>query len=432
MSKAKSIIALSLVILLVLGLGLLAWFGIYIGDNGSTFKIPSVRDDDAGIKRGLDLVGGSIITYQAVIDEDISDADLKSGMDSVLAMMVNRLDALNYTEANAYLSGDRRITIEIPSVSDPAEAMKKLGATAKLEFVDSDGNVVLTGDDIDKSYADNGTNSRQQQQLMVMLKLKKDAVPKFYEATKAAAAKGMESGKNFIAIMLDGEVISRPYVSNAINSDVCQIEGDPEQAVYLANIINSGRLPFALKDIESRSVGASLGAEALSTSVWAAFIGILLVCIFMVVVYRIPGLMADIALGLYMGLISLIYVLFKVNISLPGVAGIILSIGMAVDANVVIFERIKEELRLGKTVKASVKSGFSRALWAIVDSNITTAIAAVVLIFLGTGPIKGFAQTLLTGVLVSMFTSLVITRLLLNCCIGLKITNTKAYGVKEA
>ncbi len=428
MSKTKSIIALCLVILTVLGLCLVAWFGIYIGKDGSTFKIPSVRDDNAGIKRGLDLVGGSIITYQAVVDENISDADLKSGMDSVLAMMVNRLTALKYTEANCYLSGNNRITIEIPSVSDPAEAIKKLGATAKLEFVDSDGKVVLTGDDIDKAYADNGINSASQQQLMVYLNLKKDAVSKFYEATKAAAAKGASSGKNYIAIVLDGETISQPFVSTAINSDVCQIEGDPEQAIYLANIINSGRLPFALKDIESRTVGASLGAEALSTSVWAAMIGIALVCVFMIAFYRLPGIMATISLGMYIGLISLIYVIMGVNISLPGVAGIILSIGMAVDANVVIFERIKEELRLGKTVKAAVKSGFSRALWAILDSNITTAIAAVVLIFLGTGPIKGFAITLLTGVIVSMFTSLVITRLLLNCLVGLKVNNIKAYG----
>ena len=260
------------------------------------------------------------------------------------------------------------------------------------------------------------------------LEFKSDAVQKFYEATSAISQMDPASGQNRLAIVLDEEVVSAPGVSEAINSSTCSINGNftEESARELANLINVGQLPFSLKQVELRSVGPQLGANALKTSVYA--IGIALVCLFMILVYRLPGFIACIALAFYCTLELIVLGLLHVNLSLPGIAGIILSIGMAVDANVIIFERIKEELRAGKTVKAAIDSGFKRAFTAILDSNVTTLIAAGVLYFLGTGTIVGFATTLGLGVILSMFTALTLTHFLLNRMVDFKIRNAKVYG----
>ena len=409
-------------------------FGFQVGN----LRIPSAAE---GIKQGLDLKGGSSITFEAQIGDDYS-GDLADDMATVQTVLQRRLDSLKYSEATVQLVGDRRVMVEIPAVSDPEEAVQMLGKTALLEFADADGNIVLSGADIESAKAEYGQLEQNGiSQHYIALKLSNDAVAKFTEATKAAANRAAES-KNFIAIQLDGEVQSTPFVgeeykTTGINTAEVTITvgggedgtSPAEYAKDLAAIINSGRLPFNLKDIELRTVGATLGEEALSKSLIAGLIGLILVLLFMAIIYRVPGIVADIALIFYAALMVILMALMGVNLSLPGMAGIILSIGMAVDANVIIFERIKEELRLGKTIRAGVDAGFKRAFTAILDSNITTMIAAIVLYFLGTGTIRGFAITLGLGVVVSMFTVLVVSRFLLKQLVGMNIKSLKAFGV---
>ena len=231
---------------------------------------------------------------------------------------------------------------------------------------------------------------------------------------------------------MDDQAISTPMVENQLTQSTCVISGGnftAESAKELADLINVGQMPFSLKQVELRSVGPQLGANALQTSLLAGAIGIVLVCLFMLIVYRIPGLVACLALGFYIVIEAVVFGLIRVNLSLPGIAGIILSIGMAVDANVIIFERIKEELRAGKTVKSAIDSGFKRAFTAILDSNITTLIAAAVLFWMGTGTIVGFATTLGLGVIISMFTALTVTHFLLNRMVDFHVRSPKAYGV---
>lgn len=413
-----------LVIILV---GLAVVMGFKVGDKTI---IPSVFDSTNGIRRGLDLVGGSSITFEAELPDGYDPTNLSSDMETAQEMLRTRLTNENYTEANVSLQGERRIVVEIPQIKNPEEAVQVLGATAQLSFVDADGKVWLTGSDVKKASAAYGeVNGSIGQQHHIVLELNNDAVTKFREATASIASRA-DAESRFLAIVLDNEIVSAPMVSQVIDSNTCTISGSftPESAKSVANLINVGQLPFSLKQVELRAVGPQLGANALRTSVMAAAIGILLVAVFMIFVYRLPGFIAVMALGFYMVIEALILGLLKVNLSLPGIAGIILSIGMAVDANVIIFERIKEELKNGKTVKASIDSGFKRAFTAIFDSNITTLIAAVVLYFFGTGTIVGFATTLGLGVVVSMFTALTITHFLLNRMVDFHIKNPKVYG----
>lgn len=355
-------------------------------------------------------------------------------MESVKNVLRKRLDALGYSEATVSRQGEKKVRVEIPAIQNPEEAVQTLGQTAKLTFRDADGNIVLEGTDVQSATAAFGQISETGgDQHYVSLKLNASGVDKFAEATAAAAARKSES-KNYIAIMLDEEVISQPSVEQAINSPDCMISGgfvDSSETRELATLINSGNLPFSIQDVELRSVGPTLGERALETSLFAAGIGILLILIFMLLVYRLPGLMADISLIAYIAIVTFIMSWFRINLSLPGIAGIILSVGMAVDANCIIFARMKEELALGKTVKTSVESGFNRAFIAILDANVTTLIAAVVLYNFGTGPIQGFAITLAIGTVVSMFTAIVITKFLLRQLVGLKIQNTSLFGVKR-
>ena len=290
-----------------------------------------------------------------------------------------------------------------------------MGSTAKLQFKDADGNVIFEGDAVKGAVANYGpVGNSMASEHHVVLEFTSEGQALFAEATaRAAARKGEE--KNFIDIELDGQNISHASVETAINSETCTISGSftQEAANELAGLIDSGNLPVELEEIELRHVGATLGSDALATSIRAGAIGILLVMIFMILVYRLPGFISAIALVGYVAIFAVLLVYFRVNLSLPGIAGIILTIGMAVDANVIIYERIKEELKLGKSVRNAVKNGFKGATSAIVDSNVTTIIAAVVLVIMGTGAVYGFGVTLLIGTLVSMFTSLVITRVFL-------------------
>ena len=430
----KGILSFTATVLVIVLLGLIVGFGFDLG----FVSVPAITDTENGVRLGLDLVGGSIITYEAMVEGEMSAEELDTNMAAVEGMLRSRLDQLELYEATLYRVGDRRITVEIPSITNPEEAVQKLGSTAKLEFKDSDGNVIIEGKDVAKSEPAYGAvDSTQIPQNYVKLTLTSEAASVFTEATKEAASKA-EDGNNYIDIQLDGESVSKPYVSSeysstGITGGEVVITGNftGEDASWLASVIAAGQLPFALQQGDLRSVGPQLGMKALETSIMAGAIGIALVVIFMIAVYRLPGFVSSIALLVYVEIVLLILSVMRINLSLTGIAGIILSIGMAVDANVVIFERIKEELKMGKTIRASIDSGFHRAFSAILDSNITTFIAAIVLYFYGTGTITGFALTLGIGIIVSMFTALTVTRFLLNRMVDFRISNIALYGVSK-
>ena len=420
--KSKSIAKFSIVVLIIAFCAYIAAFGLEIGN----YKITNVMDSEHGIKKGMDLAGGAMILFEADTDGAVTSSDL----DSVEAVLRNRLDSQGYFEATTSKQGDRRVRVEIPAVMDTQSAIELLGSTAKLQFRDKDGNVILEGgSDVKKASAsydtldESGTKGYQ-----VKLELTNSGKKKFAEAT--ARVKDYSNGENYIAIYLDQTLVSQPSVSTVIDSTECRITGNftAEEANTLASQIQSGQLPFALKVVESRTIGAQLGEEALSRSMKAGLIGIILVMLFMIVFYRMCGFIADISLVAYITIVAMILGYFRLNLTLPGIAGIILTIGTAVDANVIIFERIKDELRLGKTLRASVEAGFRRAFSAIIDANITTLIAAVVLYFFGTGSIKGFAVTLFIGTVVSMFTAITVTKFLLKQLIGFNIKNSKLYS----
>ena len=395
--------------------------------------IPSILDNENGIRLGLDLVGGSRIVYEAEIPDGYNQANLADDMNSVQKVIRQRLTDKGFTEATVALSGENRVTVEIPQITNPEEAVQTLGTTAQLTFIDADGKEWLTGSDIKKATYGYGrpTGNEVTDVHYVQVQFTSEGQKKFTEATGNIAAR--TDGTNIMAIVMDNQVISSPSVSSQIDSDSCVISGSftRDSAAELADLINAGQIPFSLKQVELRSVGPQLGADAMRTSLIAGLIGIALVMLFMLIVYRIPGLVASIALCFYMVIEALIFSLVRVNLSLPGIAGIILSIGMAVDANVIIFERVKEELKNGKTVKSAIDSGFKRAFTAILDSNITTLIACAVLFFLGTGTIVGFATTLGIGVIVSMFTALTVTHFLLNRMVDFRVRNPKAYGLRD-
>lgn len=424
--KSKSITWLIIVLVAIASVAYVAANGIEIGGIRYFWNL---LDKQHGIKRGFDLSGGSIIAYEAQADTVTSEQ-----MDIAAAILKQRLYSLGYTEGTVGKEGEKRIVVEIPEIQDPEEAVQMLGQTAKLTFVDADGTELFDGSLVDTAKHDviqkQGVGGAQN---VVTLKLKPEAQKIFADATGKAAAAG--EGKNYIAIKMDTEVISQPSVSQKIDSDTCYIESStftPESASNLANLIQSGSLPFELKDVELRSVGPQLGEAALESSLMAALIGILIILLFMIVMYRLPGLVADVALVAYISVVCIILAVLRVNLNLPGIAGIILSIGMAVDANVIIFERIKEEMRTGKTLRSAVDSGFHRAMTAIIDGNVTTIISAVVLYIFGPGPIKGFATTLIIGVVVSMLTAITLTRFIMKQVVGLNIRNQWLYGIKEA
>jgi protein-export membrane protein, SecD/SecF family len=424
--KSKSIALLVVSFLLIGVLNFVAFFGITVGGA----KYPGVLDTKNGLKLGIDLAGGSTIVFQANAKTVTADQ-----MNVVSEVLRKRLDSAGYTEAKITVGelDSRNVTVEIPAITDVDSAVKLLGETAKLTFKDSDGNVILDGaKDVKTANSRYGqTDQTSASQYYVELQFTKTGQPKFADATKKAAAKA--EGKNYITINLDEKVVSQASVKEEIDSDSAIISGKFSQteADTLANQVKSGQLPFNLKVVSKSTVGPELGDTALASSFYAGLLGFLLVILFMLLIYRLSGLVASIALCCYVGLMMLCIGLFGINLSLPGIAGIILGVGMAVDANIIIFERMKEEIRLGKTIRASVDAGFKRALRAIIDSNVTTLIAAAVLYFFGTGPIKGFAVTLFLGVVLSMITAISVTKFLLKEVVGLQLTDPKLYGVKK-
>ena len=440
MKKSKGIISLILTVVLIALLGFTTVVGFGKGQTGAA----------KNIKLGLDLEGGVSITYQVK-----GDTPSKEDMSDTIYKLQKRVEQYS-TEATVYQEGDNRISIEIPGVTDANEILSELGQPGSLYFIkekDSDGNpnygldtsghyvlaksmdelkeegsVVLTGTDIKSaksgSYQDSTTGANEN---VVQLSMTKEGTEKFAEATKAA-----KEAEETIAIYYDGELISVPRVNAEITDGQAIIEGsmEYEEAEQLASTIRIGGLSVELEEIRSNVVGAQLGEEAISTSLMAGAIGLAIVFVFMCMVYLLPGLASSLALVIYTGLILVLLNAFDITLTLPGIAGIILGIGMAVDANVIIFARVKEELTAGKSVKSALNAGFHKAMSAILDGNITTLIAAAVLWLKGSGTVKGFAQTLALGIVVSMFTALVITRIIIFSLYAIGLRDVKFYAKK--
>ena len=446
MKKSKAITILLCILVLLLGVTYIDLFGVDASGTGSA----------SDISLGLDLAGGVSITYQVVGDEEPSATD----MSDTIAKLQKRVE--NYsTEAIVYQEGTDRINIEIPGVSDANAILEELGRPGSLYFIaqtDADGNqnytaqyaqnadgtvgvvytlnktieelladgsILVQGTDVKEANA-GSIQTNMGNEYAVSLTMTEEGKEKFAQATQNAYSKG-ES----LAIYYDGSIISAPNVNAAITDGNAQISPmeSYEKAENLASTVRIGGLKLELEELHSKVVGAQLGVDAIETSLKAAVIGVIIVMVFMCIVYLVPGFASSIGLLSYVALVVLLLNGFDMTLTLSGIAGIILSIGMAVDANVIIFARIREELAAGKTVQTAIKTGFDKALSAIIDGNITTLIAAAVLLLLGPGSVKGFAQTLALGIVLSMFTALVVTRYILYAFYALGIRNEKFYGV---
>lgn len=424
-TKRKAVINLIIFFLLLAGGIYMAIAGVGQNESGKTANVPL----------GLDLQGGLSVTYE-IQDEKPTSDEIKATVDK----LQRRVDAYS-SEGEVYQEGNDRITVEIPLNTEKVDAhdvLDELGQPGQLLFLDSENytiwqknqnngtndayEAVLTGSDIKNAQAgvdDSGTVK----DYVVQLQFTDEGAQKFATATAANIGKP-------IYIIYDGKVASAPTVQSAITDGNAVINkiSNYDEAENLAATIKIGALPLELKQIQYNIVGAKLGQKAVSTSLIAGAIGFGLVCILMIILYRFPGFIASLALTGYVVLMLLILSIRHITLTLPGIAGIILSIGMAVDANVIIFTRIREEISAGNSVRAAVKSGFSKALSAILDGNITTLIATVVLMILGSGSIKGFAVTLMLGIVLSMFTALFVTKMLLNSFLELGVQNPKMYG----
>jgi len=453
MKKSKGIAIFIIALLLLVGCAYVAVFGVGEDKSGSA----------SSVKLGLDLAGGVSITYQVVGEEEPSATD----MSDTIYKLQQRVQEYS-TEALVYKEGTDRINIEIPGVTDANQILQDLGRPGALYFItqtDADGNsnynmtlgvtedgsyayiytlnktideliadgsVVLTGSDVADAQSGYRKDDMNNSEPVVQLTFTSEGATKFAEATK----KAYENGET-IAIYYDysdnesENFVSVPRVQSVITAGSAEINGmsSLDAADKLASTIRIGGLSLKLEELHSKVVGAQLGTDAIRTSLIAGAIGLGIIVVFMIAVYFIPGLVASIALMLYTALVIILLDGFDMTLTLPGIAGIILSIGMAVDANVIIFARIREELATGKTVSSAIKIGFDKALSAIIDGNITTLIAALVLMIMGTGSVKGFAQTLILGIVLSMFTALVVTKLLLNAFYAMGVKNEKWYGV---
>ncbi len=406
MKKSRGILSLVLTVVLIAFLGFTTVVGIGSKHSGAA----------KNIKLGLDLAGGVSITYQ-VKDKNPTESE----MNDTIYKLQKRVEQYS-TEATVYQEGTDRINIEIPGVTNANEILDELGKPGSLEFQTEDGSTVITGSDVKTATAKSGEDSMGNQEYSVELSLNDEGKEKFAQATTANVGKA-------IAIIYDGETISAPTVETAITGGVAYITGNftYEEAENLASTIRIGGLKLELEELRSNVVGAQLGEQAISTSLKAGAVGLVIVFLFMIFAYLLPGFASSLALVIYTGLVMVILNAFEVTLTLPGIAGIILSIGMAVDANVIIFARVKEEMALGKSVRNSLKTGFQKAMSAIVDGNVTTLIAAAVLWLKGSGSVKGFAQTLAIGIIVSMFTALVITRLIIFAFYAVGLRSEKLY-----
>ena len=407
MKKSKAAVILAVILAAFVGIAYYA--SIILSSTGI--------GEDMSIPLGLDLSGGVSITYQ-VVDENPSAED----MSDTIYKLQKRVDSYS-TEASVYQVGDDRITVEIPGVQDANQILEDLGNPGSLEFQMPDGTVFMTGDMVADAQAATQTDTYGNKEYVVALKLTDEGAKIFGEVTSE------NIGKN-LPIVYDGETISYPRVQTAITGGEAQITGmaDFEEAETLATQIRIGSLSLQLSELESSVVGAQLGSQAISTSLKAGAIGLAIVMVFMIIMYAVPGIAASLALAIYTTLVIATLYLFEITLTLPGIAGIILGIGMAVDANVIVFARVREEIATGKSVQTSMKIGFQKAMSAILDGNITTLIASVVLMALGSGTVKGFAYTLMIGIILSLFTAMVVTRYILYSLYALGLKSEKLYG----
>lgn len=379
-------------------------------------SIAPLRDN---MRLGLDLQGGAQVVLQAVPDE--GGAVTKEDMNKLVSVLDKRVNELGVSEPVIQIEGQDRIIVELAGVDDPEQAIELIGRTAQLEFRDPNGNVVLTGADLSNATAQITNNAPE-----VMLEFNSAGAEKFFEAT------AMFVGQ-VIAIMLDGEEISTPVVQGAIAGGTASISGgfaSFDEAVELAALLRGGALPVNLDILSKSTVGPTLGADSLNKSLVAAGIGLIILLLYLILYYRLPGVWAGVSLVVYALLLLWALNLINATLTLTSIAGFILSVGVAVDANIIIYERIREELYHGKSLKASIEAGFKRALLTIVDSNVTTLIAAVVLYYFGSGTIKGFALTLSLGIVASMLTAVLFTRYMLRWSSDVDfLANKKLYGI---
>lgn len=409
-SKGRSSMIFTLVVLAIFSLAFMGFNGLEIA--GYEFK-----SFDKAITKGLDLQGGVSVLME-IQDEDVSK-EVKQRTKQLIELRVNKIGV---AETVVTEEGDNRIRVDIPGAFDSNEIVENLTKTGNLEFRNEDGEVILTGKDVEKA-----TTVLENSQPVVSLELNEEGKAKFAEATAANIGKT-------IGIYMDDEKVSEPVVQSEITDGKAVINGmsSLEESKNLSGIISSGALPVTLKAASVKNVGAQLGSTAFPNAVKAGVIGLILVYLFMIVYYRLPGVVASIALTLYITLVLLAFVEVGAALTLPGIAAFLLTIGMAVDANILIFERIREELGRGISIKSSVKVGFGNAMSSIIDSNSTTFITALILYFLGSGAVKGFAVTLMIGIVLSMFTALIVTRFLMNLAIDMKLLkNPKQFGVKR-
>ena len=423
--KTRAIVALCVLLVITIALGVIGLTGLSVPPRG-LYKVlswlPTTNSENwpASLSLGLDLRGGMYVEYSGKAPEG-STANFDELVEGTMSIIRTRLSDKGFNEANVQRIGTDGIRVEIPDVQDDT-VLDLIGAAAKLEFKNPSGETFMTGEMIKTAtyyYADGDHQ--------IAFTLTDEGSKIFADVTAANINKT-------IAIYLDGEQLIAPTVQSAITngSGVINGLGSAERATSIAAKIQSGALPLELTQQKVDKVSATLGQDAVSTSVLAAFIGILLIMLLMIVRYRLNGVIASWALTIYTILLFLFIALFKIQLTLPGLAGVVLGIGMAVDANVIIFERFNEEVRKGRSIKAAVRAGFKNAMSAILDANVTTLIAAIVLLFFGTGSIQGFAKTLLLGVIVSMFTAIIVTRVLMNCFVTAGVTKTSLYTKVKA
>ena len=426
-SKRSAAITLAVLLVLTIAVGVIGVTGMPLDGRGLYRLVgwlPTTNADNwpSVLSLGLDLRGGVYVEYSASVPTE-TDASFDSLLEGTISVIQARLTDKGYTEANVQRIGTDGIRVEIPDTDDPQAVLDLIGTPAKLEFVDPQGNVFMDGSMVKTASYYYAEGDHQ-----VAFELNEEGAKVFAQVTANSIGQT-------IAIHLDGEVLIAPTVENAITggSGVINNMGDAETATNIAAQIQSGALPLDLTQQKVDTVSATLGSDALSTSVTAAVIGILLVMVVMIIRYRLNGLVASWALVIYIiTLFLLLAVLPGIQLTLPGLAGIVLGIGMAVDANVIIFERFNEEVRAGRPLRASVRAGFKNAMTAILDANVTTMIAGVVLLIYGTGSIQGFAKTLLLGVVVSLFTAVVVTRFLMKQIVALGVKNVKLFTAVRA
>lgn len=396
-------------------------FGVYTALSGLSAGGINIAPLGNQVKQGLDLKGGVYVVYEA--QTDAKGEELKKIIDQTIEVFRRRIDTLGLTEPVIVKEGEKRIRIELPGVKNANDALEMIGKTAQLKFALQDGTVIVTGKNVKKSEV---VIDQQSKEPLVALEFDAEGAKAFADATEQLAPT-----QSPIFIVLDNEVISSPVVNEKIPNGQATITGNftVESASELANLIRAGALPVDFKEIQTSTITATLGENALKMSLLGAKVGIAILIVYMMAFYKLPGLVAAVALAAYGLIVGYSFVGMNATLTLPGIAALILSMGMAVDANVIIFERIKEEIGKGKSLRVAIDAGFSRAMTTIIDSNVTTFIAGVVLYNFGTGPIKGFAVMLMLGIVASMFTAVVVSKLLLKTLANAGfLKNNKLFG----